>query len=170
MNEIEDTERYWDHTEDQIIERYGGPIPMPASQAEKASDFRAPMTPEALERVNKMIQRSELITAQMTADWLAREEYRKRIAERVCPWRRGQILQLNDGTGPMDRRVVVGVVGGCTEEGEFYRVRTRVLAKGMKIGKREVGLMLKADLKVSVVGEFDGALPEVCSVSGKREI
>jgi hypothetical protein len=131
------------------------------AQAAPALGFIRPMSTQDRESVNTVIRLSESITRSMLTDWEARNKLRKAIAEMTCPWSRGQIIQIGSGQGPMDRRVIVGVLPGRTEIGEYYKVRTRVLAKGAKPGKREVGLGLKEDLEITVMGMFDGVLPEM---------
>jgi hypothetical protein len=159
MNEI-------DYEENDQAE-VGGDVPVTTPAI---NPFMKPMTEEYRSQVNKIIVASESMTEKLIQGWNHRDKLRQVIADMTCPWHRGQIIQLNNGQGPMDRRVIVGAVGGCTEEGEFYRVRTRVLAKGMKPGKREVALVIQADLQIEVIGMFDGELPVVNQVRRKMEI
>lgn len=158
--------------EDIYLNSYSGEevTPKAPPSALVSPGFIRPMSAQDKESVNTVIRLSESITRSMHNDWEARNKLRKVIAEMTCPWSRGQIIQLGNGQGPMDRRVVVGVLPGRTEVGEYYRVRTRVLAKGAKAGKREVGLVLKEDLNVTVIGMFDGELPEVECVDSESKL
>ena len=72
--------------------------------------------------------------------WEVRAGLRQAVAQMVCPFQIGTILILGDGRAPNARRVVTLVTGGCTEKGEFYRCKTRVLTKGMQTGKRSMWL------------------------------
>jgi hypothetical protein len=122
--------------------------------------FIRAMSQAEVEGVNAIIRSAESLTAKIQHAWKIRDGMRRAIAGMICPWRRGQVIQLNDGLKPFERRVITEVLPGVTEEGEFYRVRTLVLMKGMKLGKRYMLLRLYVNLRVTVLGEFSGVLPE----------
>ncbi len=137
--------------------------PPPAQDPNK---FIRRMTQEEVNSVNSIIQQSEKITEALTKAWKIRDTLRQVIADMTCPWKVGTIIVLGDGKGPMDRRVVVGVLPGETEKGCFYKVRTRVLKKGATLGKKEVAFKLTADLDVKEAGVFAGVMPP-CEGTGE---
>ena len=134
------------------------------------SQFVRVMTEQEMEAVNSIIRQAEGLTEKMMHDWRVRQSLRDAIADMACPWKVRDVLVLNDGRGPVDRRVVVGVVGGETEKGEFFRVLTKVLKKGSTPGKRVMRLKIVEGLVVNVMGVFEGALGEVEVVDGKMEV
>lgn len=135
------------------------PPPAPPAPDSPVNYHIRHLTQEEVESVNTVIREAEKITQAMTKAWEVRDSLRRVVAEMVCPWKRGTVLMINDGRGPQDRKVVVAVLGGATEKGEFFRVRVRVLAKGQTPGRKEMWLKLTPELKVTVIGEFAGVLP-----------
>lgn len=134
----------------------------PQRQAEetKHNAHVRPMTESEVESVNTVIRQAESITQALLKAWKIRDSLRQVVAEMTCPWRVGDVLVLNDGRGPRDRRVVTAVLSGKTEEGEFFRVRTRVLKRGQTPGKAEMWLKMNGELVVGVLGRFSGVLPK----------
>lgn len=131
--------------------------------------FMRPMAPGDIEVVNRIIELSEGITAAMITAWEKRDKLRQVIADMCCPWKVGTMLVLGNGLGPMDKRVVTAILPGETEKAEFFRVKTRVVTKGMGVGKKEVNLKLVPGIEIAVTGEFPGVLPPREVIEGERK-
>ena len=112
-----------------------------------------------IEAVNKIIASAEDLTTKLAFAFSTRAALRDAVASIVSPFKVGDIVIMGNGTAPQDRRVVTAVVGGRTEQGEFYRIRSRVLTKGMKLGSRPMWIKPEPGRAFKLEGEFTQGLP-----------